>query len=129
MPLVKSVPLSNMFSPLTITGFLSSLYYMFFNFSSHSFWFLTNCFIDLFNRDHAGGNEKMALLIPGIKVYGGSVENVKGCTDKVENGDKLSIGKEINILCLHTPWYVVHLNFFVSPSCHIFSGAKLMTLL
>ncbi|XP_078159940.1 metallo-hydrolase/oxidoreductase superfamily protein [Carex rostrata] len=65
--------------------------------------------------DHAGGNEKMALLIPGIKVYGGSVDNVKGCTDKVENGDKLSIGKEINILCLHTPCHTKgHVSYYVT---------------
>lgn len=66
------------------------------------------------DRDHAGGNEKMAMLIPGIKVYGGSVDNVGGCTDKVENGDKFSIGKGINVLCLHTPWYVVfHFTSFI----------------
>ncbi|KAF3331869.1 hydroxyacylglutathione hydrolase cytoplasmic-like isoform X1 [Carex littledalei] len=65
--------------------------------------------------DHAGGNEKMALLVPGIKVYGGSVDNVKGCTDKVENGDKLSIGKEINILCLHTPCHTKgHVSYYVT---------------
>lgn len=44
--------------------------------------------------------------MPGIKVYGGSVDNVKGCTNKVENGDKLSLGEDIKILSLHTPWYV-----------------------
>lgn len=129
LPLVKSAPMLNLFSPLTITGFHSHLFIIcpsIFHHTVSGFWFLTNCFIDLFNRDHAGGNDKMALLVPGIKVYGGSVDNVQGCTDKVENGDKLSIGKEINILCLHTPWYVV-LNFFVLPSCHVFSGAKLMT--
>ena len=65
------------------------------------------------SRDHAGGNEKMRLLVPGIKVYGGSMDNVKGCTDQVENGTKLSIGKEIDILCLHTPWYEL------LPSCHV----------
>ncbi|KAJ4753804.1 hypothetical protein LUZ62_088209 [Rhynchospora pubera] len=65
--------------------------------------------------DHAGGNEKMSLLIPGIKVYGGSVDNVKGCTDKVENGDKLSIGNEINILCLHTPCHTKgHISYYVT---------------
>lgn len=43
--------------------------------------------------------------MPGIRVYGGSIDNVRGCTDKVNNGDKLSLGADINILCLHTPWY------------------------
>lgn len=57
------------------------------------------------HRDHAGGNEKLKKLVPGIKVYGGSIDNVKGCTDKVENGDKISLGADINILSLHTPWY------------------------
>ncbi|KAF8728581.1 hypothetical protein HU200_017844 [Digitaria exilis] len=58
--------------------------------------------------DHAGGNEKMRLQVPGIKVFGGSLDNVKGCTDQVENGTKLSLGKDIEILCLHTPWYAIN---------------------
>ena len=62
-------------------------------------------FFFLCDRDHAGGNDKIKQLVPGIKVYGGSIENVKGCTDKVENGDKVSLGAEITILALHTPWY------------------------
>lgn len=57
-------------------------------------------------RDHAGGNEKIKQLVPGIKVYGGSLDKVKGCTDAVDNGDKLSLGQNVNILALHTPWYV-----------------------
>ncbi|XP_008234125.1 PREDICTED: hydroxyacylglutathione hydrolase cytoplasmic-like [Prunus mume] len=32
--------------------------------------------------DRAGGNEKIKQLVPGIKVYGGSIDNVKGCTRK-----------------------------------------------
>jgi len=55
-------------------------------------------------RDHAGGNEKIRQLVPGIKVYGGSIDNVKGCTNKVDNGDKISLGAEVDILSLHTPW-------------------------
>ncbi|CAL5343774.1 unnamed protein product [Camellia sinensis] len=53
--------------------------------------------------DHAGGNEKIKELVPGIKVYGGSLDNVKGSTNKLENGDKLSLGTDIQILALHTP--------------------------
>lgn len=56
-------------------------------------------------RDHAGGNDKIKQLVPGIKVYGGSIDNVRGCTDKVENGDKISLGADIDVLSLHTPWY------------------------
>lgn len=62
-------------------------------------------FVSLYDRDHAGGNEKIRQLVPGIKVYGGSVDNVKGCTDQVENGDKVPLGADVNILALHTPWY------------------------
>lgn len=59
-----------------------------------------------FYRDHAGGNEKIKQLVPGIRVFGGSIDDVKGCTDKLENGDKLSLGTDVNILSLHTPSYV-----------------------
>lgn len=62
----------------------------------------------MYGRDHAGGNEKLRQLVPAIKVYGGSIDNVQGCTNKVENGDKISLGAEINILCLHTPWYELY---------------------
>lgn len=62
--------------------------------------------MDNYGRDHAGGNERMKELVPGIKVYGGSVDNVKGCTDKVENGDKISLSSDITVLSLHTPWCV-----------------------
>lgn len=58
------------------------------------------------NRDHAGGNDQLKKKVVGIKVYGGSLDNVTGCNHKVENGDKMSLGANVNILCLHTPWYV-----------------------
>lgn len=58
-----------------------------------------------FYRDHAGGNEKLKQLVPEIKVYGGSIDNVKGCTNKLANGDRLSFGADIKILALHTPRY------------------------
>ncbi|KAK7353500.1 hypothetical protein VNO80_18948 [Phaseolus coccineus] len=65
--------------------------------------------------DHAGGNEKIKQLVPGIRVYGGSIDNVKGCTDKVENGDKVSLGADINILSLHTPCHTKgHISYYVT---------------
>ncbi|KAF3433244.1 hypothetical protein FNV43_RR24346 [Rhamnella rubrinervis] len=65
--------------------------------------------------DHAGGNEKLKQLVPGIKVYGGSIDNVKGCTDKVENGDKISLGANVNILSLHTPCHTKgHISYYVT---------------
>ncbi|KAK3022371.1 hypothetical protein RJ639_047345 [Escallonia herrerae] len=65
--------------------------------------------------DHAGGNEKIKEMVPGIKVYGGSVDNVKGCTNMVENGDKLSVGAEITVLALHTPCHTKgHISYHVT---------------
>ncbi|CAA0811000.1 Hydroxyacylglutathione hydrolase cytoplasmic [Striga hermonthica] len=65
--------------------------------------------------DHAGGNEKMKQLLPNIKILGGSVDNIKACTQKVENGDKLSLGADTNILCLHTPCHTKgHISYYVT---------------
>ncbi|CAO2816078.1 unnamed protein product [Amaranthus hypochondriacus] len=65
--------------------------------------------------DHAGGNEKIKALVPGIKVFGGSIDNVKGCTDKLDNGDKISLGAETNVLCLHTPCHTKgHISYYVT---------------
>lgn len=65
--------------------------------------------------DHAGGNEKIKQLVPGIKVYGGSIDNVKGCTHKVENGDKVSLGADVTILALHTPCHTQgHISYYVT---------------
>ncbi|KAG8380992.1 hypothetical protein BUALT_Bualt06G0074500 [Buddleja alternifolia] len=65
--------------------------------------------------DHAGGNEKIKQLVPEIKIYGGSIDNVKGCTNKLENGDKLSLGADINILSLHTPCHTKgHISYYVT---------------
>lgn len=65
--------------------------------------------------DHAGGNDKIKELVPGIKVFGGSVDNVRGCTHKLENGDKLSLGADISILSLHTPCHTKgHISYYVN---------------
>ncbi|KAL9689154.1 hypothetical protein QQ045_033587 [Rhodiola kirilowii] len=65
--------------------------------------------------DHAGGNDKIKELVPGIKVFGGSIDNVRGCTDKVDNGDKLSLGANLAILCLHTPCHTNgHISYYVT---------------
>ncbi|KAL0452631.1 UNVERIFIED_CONTAM: Hydroxyacylglutathione hydrolase cytoplasmic [Sesamum latifolium] len=73
-------------------------------------WSLTR-----FSGDHAGGNDKIKQLVPDIKIFGGSVDNVQGCTNKVENGDKLSLGSGIDILCLHTPCHTKgHISYYVT---------------
>ncbi|KOM41014.1 hypothetical protein LR48_Vigan04g121200 [Vigna angularis] len=65
--------------------------------------------------EHAGGNEKIKELVAGIRVYGGWIDNVKGCTDKVENEDRVSLGADINILSLHTPCHTKgHISYYVT---------------
>ncbi|KAF6142998.1 hypothetical protein GIB67_041066 [Kingdonia uniflora] len=65
--------------------------------------------------DHAGGNEKIGQLIPGIQIYGGSIDNVKACTHPLDNGNKLSLGVSINILALHTPCHTKgHISYYVN---------------
>ncbi|PIN14027.1 Glyoxylase [Handroanthus impetiginosus] len=65
--------------------------------------------------DHAGGNDKMKQLLPGIKIIGGSIDNVQGCTNKVENGEKLQLGTDTSILSLHTPCHTKgHISYYVT---------------
>ncbi|XP_031498433.1 hydroxyacylglutathione hydrolase cytoplasmic-like isoform X1 [Nymphaea colorata] len=65
--------------------------------------------------DHARGNEKMKELVPGVRVLGGSFDNVHGCTDRLEHGDKISLGRDVNILALHTPCHTKgHICYFVT---------------
>ncbi|KAJ0101585.1 hypothetical protein Patl1_06794 [Pistacia atlantica] len=65
--------------------------------------------------DHAGGNDKIKQIVPGIKVYGGSLDNVRCCTHQVENGDNISLGAHINILSLHTPCHTKgHISYYVT---------------
>ena len=57
------------------------------------------------DRDHAGGNVKMAELLPGVSVVGGAKEAVDGCTRTVQHGDTVTLGST-SIQCLDTPLYV-----------------------
>ncbi|XP_050209625.1 hydroxyacylglutathione hydrolase cytoplasmic-like [Mercurialis annua] len=65
--------------------------------------------------DHAGGNEKMKELVPGIQVCGGSLDNVKACTHLVHNGDTFTLGSHLTILALHTPCHTKgHISYYVT---------------
>ncbi|XVF24289.1 hypothetical protein REPUB_Repub13aG0114700 [Reevesia pubescens] len=65
--------------------------------------------------DHAGGNDKIKQLVPGIQVYGGSLDNVRGCTHSLHNGDTLSLGSHLNILALYTPCHTKgHISYYVT---------------
>ncbi|KAI3961139.1 hypothetical protein MKX01_035725 [Papaver californicum] len=65
--------------------------------------------------DHDGGNDRIRQMLPGIKVYGGSIDNVRGCTHKLDNHDRMSLGTHINITALHTPCHTKgHISYYVT---------------
>lgn len=66
------------------------------------------------HHDHAGGNITIAKMIPGLEIVGGDKDHVQGCTSKVKDGDKISVGK-IEITCLHTPGHTVgHICYYAT---------------
>ncbi|KAI5080945.1 hypothetical protein GOP47_0004128 [Adiantum capillus-veneris] len=67
--------------------------------------------------DHAGGNDKIKKLIPGIIVYGGSEDNVQGQTDKLHDGSAVQLGDSIKITAMHTPCHTKgHVCYFVTDA-------------
>lgn len=68
--------------------------------------------------DHAGGNDEIKKLIPGIRVYGGSKDSVQGCTNAVQDGEEISLGLAIKIKALHTPCHTKgHICYNVTEDC------------
>lgn len=64
--------------------------------------------------DHAGGNEDLVKLKPGLKVYGGD-DRIGALTNKVQHEEQFNIG-ELNVQCLYTPCHTSgHICYFVSP--------------
>ncbi|XP_072931769.1 hydroxyacylglutathione hydrolase, mitochondrial [Epargyreus clarus] len=63
--------------------------------------------------DHAGGNEDLVKLRPGLKVYGGD-DRIGALTKKVEHNTKFNIG-HLNVECLFTPCHTTgHICYFVT---------------
>nr|KAF6366289.1 hydroxyacylglutathione hydrolase [Pipistrellus kuhlii] len=64
-------------------------------------------------RDHAGGNEKLVKLQPGLKVYGGD-ERIGALTHKITHLSTLQVGS-LNVKCLSTPCHTSgHICYYVS---------------
>ncbi|NP_001396536.1 hydroxyacylglutathione hydrolase, mitochondrial isoform 12 [Mus musculus] len=64
-------------------------------------------------RDHAGGNEKLVKLEPGLKVYGGD-DRIGALTHKVTHLSTLQVGS-LSVKCLSTPCHTSgHICYFVS---------------
>lgn len=63
--------------------------------------------------DHAGGNEELVKLSPGLKVYGGD-SRIGALTNKVTHNTKLNIG-QLNVQCLFTPCHTTgHICYYVT---------------
>lgn len=63
--------------------------------------------------DHAGGNEDLVKLHPGLEVYGGD-DRITALTKKAEHNTKFNIGK-LNIQCLFTPCHTSgHICYYVT---------------
>lgn len=63
--------------------------------------------------DHAGGNEKLTRLMPGLRVYGGD-DRVDALTKKVSHSHNFKIGS-LNVKCLSTPCHTTgHICYFVT---------------
>lgn len=63
--------------------------------------------------DHAGGNEKLVKLVPGLKVYGGD-ERVGALTNRATHLSTLQVGS-LHVKCLATPCHTSgHICYFVS---------------
>lgn len=65
------------------------------------------CDVGLLCRDHAGGNEKMLRMMPGLKVYGGD-DRVDALTKKVTHSNTFKVRRsectsEVSMLCSETP--------------------------
>lgn len=53
------------------------------------------------HHDHAGGNNAMASIMPGLEIVGGEKDRVEGANTTVNDGDIISVGG-ITVKCLHT---------------------------
>ncbi|XP_060921430.1 hydroxyacylglutathione hydrolase, mitochondrial-like isoform X2 [Labrus mixtus] len=63
--------------------------------------------------DHAGGNEKMLKLMPGLRVYGGD-DRVPCLTKKVTHSHNFKVGS-LNVKCLFTPCHTTgHICYYVT---------------
>ncbi|XP_034395900.1 hydroxyacylglutathione hydrolase, mitochondrial isoform X1 [Cyclopterus lumpus] len=63
--------------------------------------------------DHAGGNEKMLKLMPGLRVYGGD-DRVDAITKKVSHSNNIKVGS-LNVKCLFTPCHTTgHICYYVT---------------
>lgn len=65
--------------------------------------------------DHAGGNDELVKLHPGLKVYGGDIR-IGALTDKIMHNSQINIG-QLKVQCLFTPCHTAgHICYYVSTN-------------
>lgn len=65
--------------------------------------------------DHAGGNEKLLQMRPGLNVFGGD-ERIGALSQMVHHGDEFKVGS-LNIKCLSTPCHTKgHICYYVTDA-------------
>jgi hydroxyacylglutathione hydrolase len=93
--------------------------------TTHHHWFVTSLVLEIFqlkfcnfvvnDRDHAGVNEELVKLLPGLAVYGGD-NRIGALNKKVSHGDKLQVGN-LEIQCLFTPCHTSgHICYYLPSS-------------
>jgi hydroxyacylglutathione hydrolase len=66
--------------------------------------------------DHAGGNDVIKTLIPGIEIVGSAQDTVEGCTKVVNDGDELFVGG-IKVKCILTPGHTMgHVSYYAEQN-------------
>ena len=53
--------------------------------------------------DHSGANKPLLEEFPGLKVYGGALDNIPGCTNPVNDEDVIEPIPGLKVRCMHTP--------------------------
>lgn len=80
--------------------------------------------------DHAGGNSELLKSLPSpVPVYGGG-KNVEAVSKQVAHGDKIAVGIDITVTCLHTPCHTKdHICYYATeteqPIGCVFTGDTL----
>lgn len=59
------------------------------------------------HEDHAGGNEQMAKLVPGIEIVGAKMELIPGLTRPVEDDECFTLPNGLRVQVLFTPCHTL----------------------
>ena len=55
------------------------------------------------HADHSGANKPLFEEFPGLRVYGGALDSIPGCTNPVTDEDVIEPIPGLTVRCMHTP--------------------------